>query len=240
MRRGEREPAKQPGQRLLSLAINGGPRPLRLIRGRIHPVGRTPDAHIDALPRSINCPAVLASPDDHALRGRQQLIIAAPSCGPRTSQRRTRRLPNRLIRGPPLARARLSPRQLLDDSPEPLDANTTGRRGHCQLVVITAADELAACARGRPPRSSHTASSPRSRCSPGSRGDGAAPRSHYKPGAGGRQLANARPAAFLLFPGLAMWPVRPPGGPRRNDEAVAKTGKPPSDGHSHGRGHAVY
>ncbi len=56
-----------------------------------------------------------------------------------------------------------------------------------------------ACAHGRPPRSSHTASSPRSRCSPGSTGDGAAPRSHYKPDAGGCQLANARPAAFPLF-----------------------------------------
>ena len=141
-RRGEREPAKQPCQRLLDLAVDGGLRTLGLIRVRIHPVGRTPDANIDALLRSINAAAVLASPDDHGLRSRKQLIIAAPSCGPQTSQRRTRRLPNRLIRGPPLARVRLCARQLPDDRPEPLDANTTGRRGRRQLVVITAADEL--------------------------------------------------------------------------------------------------
>src|ERR1039457_3309326 len=58
-RRCEREPAQQASQRLLNLEIEGGPRALRLIRGRIHPVGRTPDArtpdaHIDARLRSIN------------------------------------------------------------------------------------------------------------------------------------------------------------------------------------------
>ena len=66
----------------------------------------------------------------------------APISGPETSQRRTRRSLKRLVRDPPLARAWLSARQLPDDSPEPLDANTTGRRGRRQLVVITAADEL--------------------------------------------------------------------------------------------------
>ena len=142
MRRGEREPAKQPSQRLLDLAVEDGLRTLELIRVRIHPGGRTPDANIDALLRSINAPAVLASPDDHGLRGRQQLIIAALSCGPGTSQRRTRRLPNGLVPDPPLARAWLCARQLPDDSAEPLDANTTGRRGRRQLVVIAAADEL--------------------------------------------------------------------------------------------------
>jgi hypothetical protein len=141
-RRSEREPAKQPSQRLLNLAIDGGPRPLGLIPGRIHPVGRTPDANIDARLRSINAPAVLASPDDHGLRRRKQLIIAAPISGPETSQRRTRRSLKRLVRDPPLARAWLCARQLPDDSPEPLDANTTGRRGRRQLVVIAAADEL--------------------------------------------------------------------------------------------------
>ncbi len=141
-RRGEREPAKQPSQRLLDLAVDDGPRPFGLIRVRIHPGGRTPDANIDALLRSINAPAVLASPDDHGLRRRKQIIIAATSCGPETSQRRTRRLLQRLIRGPPLARARFCARQLPDDRPESLDAHTTSRRGRRQLVVITAADEL--------------------------------------------------------------------------------------------------
>ena len=141
-RRGEREPAKQPSQRLLNLAIDGGPRPLGLIRGRINPVGRTPDAHIDALLRSINAPAVLALPDDHGLRGRTQLIITTPICGPEKSQRCARRLLKCLVRDPPLALDWLSTRQLPDNSPEPLDANTTGRRGRRQLVVIAAADEL--------------------------------------------------------------------------------------------------
>jgi hypothetical protein len=141
-RRGEREPAKQPCQRLLDLAVDGDLRTLGLIRVRIHPVGRTPDANIDALLRNIKAPAVLASPDDHGLRRRKQLIIAAPSCGPHTSQRRARRLLKRLIRGPPLARARLCARQLRDDRLEPLDATTTSRRGRRQLVVVTAADEL--------------------------------------------------------------------------------------------------
>ena len=141
-RRGEREPAKQPSQRLFNLAIAGGPRPLGLVRGRINPVGRTPDANIDALLRSINAPAVLASPDDHGLRGRTQLIITAPICGPETSQRRARQLLKCLVRDPPLAREWLSTRQLPNNSPEPLDANTTGRRCRRQLVVIAAADEL--------------------------------------------------------------------------------------------------
>ena len=141
-RRGEREPAKQPCQRLLDLAVDGDLRTLGLIRVRIHPVGRPPDANIDALLRNIKAPAVLASPDDHGLRRRKQLIIAAPSCGPDTSQRRARRLLKRLIRGLPLARARLCARQLRDDHLEPLDATTTSRRGRRQLVVVTAADEL--------------------------------------------------------------------------------------------------
>ena len=142
MRRGEREPAEQPCQRLLDLAVDDGLRTLGLIRVRIHPGGRTPDANIDALLRSINAAAILASPDDHGLRRRKQLIIAALSCGPETSQRRTRRLPNRLVRDLPLARAWFSARQLPDDSTEPLDTNTTGRRSRRQLVVIAAADEL--------------------------------------------------------------------------------------------------
>ena len=85
-RRCEREPAQQPSQRLFNLEIEGGPRALRLIRGRIHPVGRTPDAHIDARLRSINTAAVLASPDDHGLGRRKQIIIPAPRCGPGASQ----------------------------------------------------------------------------------------------------------------------------------------------------------
>ncbi len=141
-RRGEREPAKQPSQRLLNLAIDGGPRPLGLVRGRINPVGRTPDAYIDALLWSINAPAVLASPDDHGLRGRTQLIITVPICGPETSQRCARRSLKCLVRDPPFVGDWLSARQLPDNSPEPLDANTTGRRGRRQLVVIAAADEL--------------------------------------------------------------------------------------------------
>src|SRR5690349_16336393 len=39
-RRGEREPAKQPCQRLLDLAVDGDLRTLGLIRVRIHPLGR--------------------------------------------------------------------------------------------------------------------------------------------------------------------------------------------------------
>ena len=210
-RRGEREPAKQPSQRLLNLAINGGPRPLGLIRVGIHPVGRTPDAHIDALLRSINAPAVLASPDDHGLRGRRQLvIIAAPSCRPQTSQRRTRRLPNCLIRGLPLARARLCARQLPDDRPEPLEANTTGRRGRRQLVVIAAADELKpALAAG--PRAALIL--PHRPAADAARDRQATGRLHgvtISPAlaAGGGQLANARPAAFLLFrPGYVAGPA---------------------------------
>ncbi len=141
-RRGEREPAEQPSQRLLHLVIEGRPRPHRLIRDRIHPVGRTPDADIDAGLRGINTPAILAAPDDHGLGRGKQLIIAAPSRRPGASQHRTRRLLKRRVRDPPLARAGLYARQFPDDSPEPLDANTTSRRSRRQLVVVAAADEL--------------------------------------------------------------------------------------------------
>ncbi len=141
-RRGEREPAEQPGQRPLNLAIRGGPGPLRLIQGRVHPVGRTPDTHIDALLRSINAPAILAAPHDHRLSTCRQLITAAPGRGPGASQHRTRRLPNRLVCDPPLARAGLRARQFPDHSPETLDANAAGHRDRRQLVVIAAADEF--------------------------------------------------------------------------------------------------
>ena len=141
-RRGEREPAEQPGQRLLNLAIGGGPRPLRPIQGRVHPVGRAPNADIDALLRSINAPAILAAPHDHRLSTCRQLITPAPGRGPGVSQHRTRRLLKRLVRDPQLARAGLCAGQIRDDSPEPLEANTAGRRGRRQLVVIAAADEL--------------------------------------------------------------------------------------------------
>jgi hypothetical protein len=140
--RGEREPAEQPGQRLLNLAIHGGPRPLRLIQGRVHPVGRTPNAHIDALLRGIDAPAILAAPHDHRLSTCRQLITAVPGRGPGASQHRTRRLLKRLVRDPQLARAGLRARQIPDDSPEPLDAVVAGRRDRRQLVVIAAADEL--------------------------------------------------------------------------------------------------
>jgi hypothetical protein len=155
-RRGEREPAKQPCQRLLDLAVDGGLRTLGLIRVRIHPVGRTPDANIDALLRSINAPAVLASPDDHGFRRRKQLIIAALSCGPETSQRRTRRLPNGLVPDPPLARAWLCARQLRDDSAEPLDANTTGRRGRRQFTNRDRHSSLSTQPGGKPRHSPST------------------------------------------------------------------------------------
>src|ERR1035441_10487717 len=59
---------------------------------RPDPDARTPDAHIDARLRSINTAAVLASPDDHGLGRRKQIIIPAPRRGPGASQEGTPRL----------------------------------------------------------------------------------------------------------------------------------------------------
>ena len=53
------------------------------IRGRVHPVGRTPEADIDARLRGINTPAVLATPDDHAVSaGKSSSSSRPPAADP--------------------------------------------------------------------------------------------------------------------------------------------------------------
>ena len=139
-RRGEREPAEQASQRSLSLAISGGSRAGRLMPGRIHPDGRTPDADVDARLRSIKTAAILAAPDDHGRRRRKR-VIPARRRGREAPQRRARGLLERLVGGFPLARFRLRPRQVRDHGPEPSDPSTASRRGLRQPVVIAAADK---------------------------------------------------------------------------------------------------
>ena len=109
--------------------------------GRIHPDGRTPDADVDALLRSIKTTAVLAAPDDHGIRGRKR-VIPARRRGREAAQRSACRLLKRLVSGPPLARFRLRARQFRHHRPEPLDASTASRRGLRQLVVIVGPDKL--------------------------------------------------------------------------------------------------
>jgi len=190
-RRGERQPAKQPSQRLLTPRDRRRPASARTHTRPHPPVGRTPDANIDARLRSINAPAVLTSPDDHGLRRRKQLIIAAPISGPQTSQRRTRRSLKRLVRdphSPGLALCAPAPRR----QPEPLDANTTGRRGRRQLVVIAAADELKPALAADPHAALILPHRPAADAARDDRRRGAS-RNHYKPG-GWRPAAGQCPA----------------------------------------------
>jgi hypothetical protein len=140
-RRCEREPAEQSSQRPLALAISGGPPAHRLMPGRIHPGGRTPDANPDARLRSIKTAAVLATPDDHGIRRRKR-VIPVRWHGPEAPQRRACGLLERLVRGLRLARPWLRPRQLRNHRPEPHDTGTTSSRGPGQLVVIVSADKL--------------------------------------------------------------------------------------------------
>ena len=113
----------------------------RLIRGRLDPDSRTPDAYVDTRLRSVEATAVLATPDDHGIRRRKQ-VIPAPRLGLEAPQGRARGLLKRLVRGPGLVRSGLCLRQFLDHSPEPSDASPASRGGLRHLVVIAAADKL--------------------------------------------------------------------------------------------------
>ena len=144
-RRGEREPAQQPSQRLLNLASDGRPRPLRLIRGRIHPAWQRQTITVSAGESSSSSRPPAAGPEHRSTE--------RADC--RSDSYATRHSP-----GPGSVRAS-SP----DDSPEP---SIRTRQAAAAAVSSSYSPRLTSSSlRSRQaPHSFRTASSLRSRCSP--------------------------------------------------------------------------